>query len=337
MLRPFLYGTFIHAIADATMTLSKLSLVFLLSFFLLGCDKNQNAAFDAALDRLEPEILAAEELEEKMSLLGAFRAKFKGHSKIGEIDTRINALQKEIDKTNQEKEKLGYSAQGLLEDMKKGSLEAMSKFSIVAIANRSRATDDVFETLSLPGFDGTNEISSPTIFTSPATVRSMVYSAIFKTERELVKACPTKCQNKLANTFLEKSLGMPLFEEDGSMNPAGTKKLIGLLKSDQFGGVSGQDLNQIYGPSIEQILKVREAIRKAGDEKVMAQFHKIKSERPRGVTRWYTTFARENASLKAIAMRKYPMGKTFGFWIRRMDDKSADDIEAFLKSFQENK
>ncbi len=317
----------------------KFSFIFFLSCFLLSCDKDQNAVFDAALDRLEPELEAAEGVNEKIALLERFRVSYDGHPKIGTVRARIDALKDSQEKVKVEnekqKEKLGNNPADLKAEIEKGGLDAMAAFALSAIASRSKRDNGEIQAVVLPGFNKVHEFETPATYFSPTRVRSAVLRSMYKTDKAWMKGCSAKCQNLYVSKVLKTTLGEDLFNKDGRMNPAGVEKLLGLLEGDSFGGVKYVDLNKVFGPSITRILDVRATIRKMGDADVMKAFNSQKTKDLAGIPKWYRDTSKANADLKELSLRKFPISRTFGFWIRRMDDKSADSIEAFLKKLAE--
>lgn len=316
--------------------LCKFSFVLFLSCFLLNCDTDQNAVFDAALDRLEPELEATEDVNDRIALLEKFRVSYDGHPKIGTIRARIDALKATQEKVRVEKEKLGNDPIDLKEKIEKGAFDAMASFALSAIAQRSKKDASDIEMVRLPGFNTVHEFENPAAYTSPSRVRSLVLRSMYKTDKNWMRRCDAKCQNLYASKVLKTALGEDLFNPDGRMNPVGVEKLLGLLEGDSFGQVKYTDLIKVYGPSIRRMLQVREAIRKIGDKKLMTEFTAQKTQELKGLPKWYRKTSKENADLSALSQRKFPIARTFGFWIRRMDDKTADSIEVFLNKHMVN-
>ncbi len=308
-----------------------LSCIVLFCSVLLNCETDKNAIFDAALDRLEPELEATELVEDKIALLEKFRMNYRGHPKIETVAKRIQSLKSSQEKAKVKEEKMKFDPNDLKDKIEEGELEAMAVFALSAIAKGTKPGSDSIEKVTLPGFNRVHEFENTAKVLSPFAVRLLVLGSMIRTDSKWIQRCNAACQNVYASKVLKKALGTDLFNLDGSMNKEGVDKLLGLLGKDTFAMINYSDLGKVYGPSIRHILDVRAAIRKMGDQKTMEAFRVQKAAELGALPDWYRKMSENSEALKAISLKNVRATQTLGFWIRRMDDKTAPSIEAFLR------
>ena len=105
----------------------------------------------------------------------------------------------------------------------------------------------------------------------------------------------------------------------------------------EYGGATVTDLYRLASPSLEQTIAVREAIRERGDDTVLTAFRIAKKEGNTTLRKWYKAFPAETGITEALPEHQQRrVDQTLGFWMRRINEGTADPIEAFLKKLKAN-
>ena len=165
------------------------------------------------------------------------------------------------------------------------------------------------------------------------TLRS-VSKLVFRSLGIVDRSCRSACMNQSINQLFEKTLGGDLLN-DGRIDPTAFKKLLGAIPLTKATKIGGMPLPKIVSPfqtTISDYLSVRSAIRSAGDKTLKRQFAKAVKDDPNAMIGWYGTTAKaKNLGAGVSTENTGSTAMMTGFWMRRIADDSADDIEATLK------
>ncbi len=154
------------------------------------------------------------------------------------------------------------------------------------------------------------------------------------------EACDNECKNAQLNTIFSAVLGKPVYGADGVTNPEGVQALVEFFKlgDAKVLGLDEATLYQVFRPTILEYAQIKAAINKVGKEDLLNQYKEALKENPAPesgpnteLMKFYQRFPNMNGIPAEAGLQPgQRVWVATGFWMRRMNDGTADMLEKEL-------